>query len=67
VSTAFAMSNLATFMKEPLYKLTPRRGKQRDIVAEEIQRSPHHVKEKESSHRRHRHSFLHLIVIAIYL
>jgi hypothetical protein len=60
------MSNLTTFVKEPLYKSTPRRHKQGDRAAEEIQRSPHHVKEKESS-RRHRHPFLHLIAIAIYL
>jgi hypothetical protein len=29
VSTAFAMSNLATFVKEPLYKSTPRRANKR--------------------------------------
>jgi hypothetical protein len=54
-------------MKEPLYKSTLRRRKWRDRVAEEIQRSPHHAKEKESSSRNHRHPFLHLIAIAIYL
>jgi hypothetical protein len=30
VSIAFAMSNVATFVKKPLYKSTPRRRKKRD-------------------------------------
>jgi hypothetical protein len=68
VSIAFATSNLAIFVKEPLYKSTPRRRKQED----ERQRRyrDHHInytKEKESSRRHHRHPFLHLIAIAIYL
>jgi hypothetical protein len=60
VSTAFAMSNLETFMKEPLYKSTPGatnkesrgRGRYRD----------HHIIQKgeESCRRHHRHPFLHL-------
>jgi hypothetical protein len=67
MATAFATSNLATFVKEPLYKSTARHRKQRDVAAEEIQRSPHHIKEKESIRCHHRHPFLHLIAIAIYL
>jgi hypothetical protein len=67
VSTAFATSNLVTFVKESLYKSTPRHHKQRDGVVEEIHRSPHHTKEKESTRCHHRHPFLHLKAIAIYL
>jgi hypothetical protein len=67
VSTAFATSNLTNFVKEPLYKSTPRHRKPRDGAIEEIQRSPHHTKEKESSHRHHSYPFLYLIAIAIYL
>jgi hypothetical protein len=65
MSTAFAMSNLATFVKEPLYKSTPdaanreQSGRGRYIT--------HHTKGKKSCHRHHRHPFLHLIAIAIYL
>jgi hypothetical protein len=54
-------------MKEALYKLTTRHRKQGDGAAKEIQRSPHHTKEKESSRGHHHHPFLHLIAIAIYL
>jgi hypothetical protein len=61
------MSNLVTFMKEPLYKSTPKRHKWGDGAAEEMQRSPHHAKEKESSRHHHCHPFIHLIAIAIYL
>jgi hypothetical protein len=67
VSIAFALSNLATFVKEPLYKSSLRRCKENTHHKEDIQRSPHHIEEKESSLRHHRHPFLHLIAIAIYL
>jgi hypothetical protein len=63
VSTAFAMSNLATFMKEPLYKLTPRRGKERVERQREIQRSPHPPSPSPSHPPPHSHS--HLLVISI--
>jgi hypothetical protein len=67
VSTAFATSNLATFVKDPIYKLTPRRRKERFKRKREIQRSPHHTEGKESCHHHHGSPFLHLIAIAIYL
>jgi hypothetical protein len=69
MATGLATSNLATFVKVPLYKLTPRCRKHRE-ERQETQKGEksHHIQsEEESCRHHHHHLFLHLIAIAIYL
>jgi hypothetical protein len=71
VSTAFATSNLATFVKKPLYKSTPRRRKQEGRAAEEdteittSHRGKGVLSSSPSPSIPPPHSYRHLLVISI--